>query len=90
LATILSSKSAEELDVEVIKYNLLEQKSIMLQGKLSGVLRAVEFDECSSNKNLISAIKYFKSHEILRHKAPREFLKKEESIILQAMVKNTI
>jgi len=38
------------------KYDFIESKSVSLQGKFSGVLKAIEFDEKSSNKHIIEAI----------------------------------
>lgn len=62
------------------KYNFIEKKSISLQGKLSGILKAIEFDEVTSNKNIITAIKYFKNTLNVTAKAPGEFLSDEEKI----------
>ena len=42
-------------------FDVIETKSISLQGKLSGILREIEFDEVSSNKHLIEAINHFKT-----------------------------
>lgn len=61
------------------KYDFIESKSVSLQGKLSGVLKAIEFDEEASNKNLIEAINYFKNNPILTNKVPKVFLDDEES-----------
>ena len=61
------------------KYDFIESKSVSLQGKLSGVLKAIEFDEKSSNKNIIEAINYFKNNPTLTNKAPKAFLDEEES-----------
>ncbi len=61
------------------KYDFIENKSVSLQGKLSGVLKAIEFDEKASNKNLIEAINYFKNNPTLTNKAPKAFLEEEES-----------
>jgi hypothetical protein len=60
------------------KYEFIEKKSISLQGKLSGILKAIEFDEVTSNKNIIAAINYFKNNSSINSKAPQAFLNEEE------------
>ena len=60
------------------KYNFIESKSVSLQGKFSGVLKAIEFDEKSSNKHIIEAINYFKNTANITLKAPQDFLNDEE------------
>jgi len=62
------------------RFDFLEQASKSLQGKLSGVIRLVEFDKKSSNKNIISAIKYFKDTNIIKQDAPLEFLDEDEKL----------
>ena len=77
LNNILAEKKVFDTIVEN-KYNFIEKKSISLQGKLSGVLKAIEFDEPSSNKNIITAIKYFRETSNISSKGPKEFLNDEE------------
>ena len=79
LREILLEKKVFDTVVEN-KYDFIESKSVSLQGKLTGILKAIEFDEKASNKNLIEAIKYFKNNPILTHKAPKAFLDEEERI----------
>ena len=64
------------------KYAFIEQKSISLQGKLSGILKAVEFDKESPDKNIIEAINYFKTNNTVTNKAPSAFLTDEEREII--------
>jgi len=64
------------------KDEFIEKKSISLQGKLSGILKAIEFDESSSNKNIIAAINYFKNSSYISSTAPKEFLDEEERIVI--------
>jgi len=77
LTTILSSKEISQSSTKT-KYNFIEQKSISLQGKLSGILKAIEFDEKTSNKNIILAINYFRNHTTITNKAPQGYLNDEE------------
>ena len=77
LNNILTEKKVFDTVVEN-KYDFIEKKSISLQGKLSGVLKAIEFDDTTSNKNIIEAIKYFKETSNITTKAPKEFLSEEE------------
>ncbi len=68
---------------ESCKYKFIEQKSISLQGKLSSIVKEVEFDENASNTNLIKAIEYFKRVDgNIKRDAPKEFLTKEEQEIV--------
>jgi len=60
------------------KYDFIESKSVSLQGKFSGVLKAIEFDEKSSNKHIIEAINYFKTTSNITFKASQNFLDDEE------------
>ena len=77
LNDILAEKKVFDTVVEN-KFNFIEKKSVSLQGKLSGVLKAIEFDEATSNKNIIAAIKHFRETSNIATKAPKEFLSDEE------------
>ena len=81
LKDILQIKQQNNLN-ENNKYEFLETKSISLQGKLSEILRNIEFDENSSDKNIIEAINYFKNHSTLTNKAPNKFLDDEDKQII--------
>jgi len=48
------------------RFDFIEKASQSLQGKLSGIVKLLEFDKKSSNKHLIAAIKYFKENENLK------------------------
>jgi len=77
LKDILAEKKVFDTVVEN-KYDFIEKKSIALQGKLSGVLKAIEFDEATSNKSIITAIKHFRETSNITSTAPKEFLSDEE------------
>ena len=77
LKDILTEKKVFDSVIEN-KYDFIEKKSISLQGKLSGVLKAIEFDEATSSKNIIAAIKHFRETSNITTKAPKEFLSDEE------------
>ncbi|PHR71089.1 MAG: transposase [Arcobacter sp.] len=77
LAKILSNNKTIESDMDS-KYNFIESKSKVIQGKLSGILKVIEFDEVSSNKDIIIAINYFKNNTNINEKAPRAFLDNQE------------
>lgn len=81
LKEILSEKKIFETSFNN-KYNFIEKKSISLQGKLSGIIKAIEFDESTSNSNIIIAINYFKNTSTLTDKAPRKFLNIEEQKVI--------
>ncbi|WP_121628906.1 DUF4158 domain-containing protein [Poseidonibacter antarcticus] len=74
---ILSEKKVFDTIIEN-KYEFIEKKSISLQGKLSGIIKAIEFDDTTSKQNIISAIKYFRETSNITHNAPKEFLSDEE------------
>jgi len=82
LTGILSEKKVFESSIDS-KYAFIEKKSKSLQGKLSGVLKAIEFDEENSHKNIVEAIRYFKDKDgdILKN-APRDFLMQEEQKVI--------
>lgn len=63
------------------KFDLVESKSRSLQGQLSGIIKAIEFDEKTSDKSIIKAINYFKESNNFQN-APQDFLEDEEKIIL--------
>jgi len=77
-------KSVGSMKIEEnYKYKFIEQKSISLQGKLSNIVKEIEFDESASNAHLIKAIEYFKRVDgNVKKDAPREFLTKEEQEII--------
>ena len=79
LKVILDEKKIFDTVVES-KYDFIEKKSISLQGKLSDVLKAIEFDKETSNKNIIAAIKHFKDTSNITTKAPKDFLSDEEKM----------
>jgi len=60
------------------KYDFIESKSVSMQGRFSGVLKEIEFDEKSSNKDIIEAINYFRDNLNITNKAPNSFLDDEE------------
>lgn len=78
LTGILTEKKLFESTMDN-RYAFIEKKSKSLQGKLSGIVKAIEFDEPSSHKDMIEAIRYFKNRDgdILKD-APRTFLSEEE------------
>jgi len=81
LKEILSEKKIFETSFNN-KYDFIEKKSISLQGKLSGIIKAIEFDKITSNSNIITAINYFKNTSTFTDKAPRKFLNSEEQKII--------
>jgi TnpA family transposase len=59
-------------------YQILEEKYRKLQNRVSNIIKNISFNENSLNKNLIKAIKYFKSRNgDVNHDAPIEFLEDE-------------
>ncbi|MBA1420521.1 MAG: Tn3 family transposase [Epsilonproteobacteria bacterium] len=82
LTGILSEKKLFESSIDN-RYTFIEKKSKSLQGKLSGIVKAIEFDAPSSHKGIIEAINYFKNRDgnILKD-APKAFLSDEEQIYI--------
>ncbi|MDK2063254.1 DUF4158 domain-containing protein, partial [Aliarcobacter butzleri] len=64
------------------RFDFIEKASQSLQGKLSGIVKLLEFDKKSSNKHLITAIKYFKDSDNLKRNFPIDFLEDDEKIAL--------
>jgi TnpA family transposase len=60
------------------RFDFVQKASKSLQGKLSGIVKTIEFDEESSNKHLIMAIKHFRDHSTISKNTPMEFLDEEE------------
>jgi len=82
LTEILSEKKLFESSTDK-RYTFIEKKSKSLQGKLSGVVKAIEFDETSSHQNIIEAINYFKNHDgDIQKDSPRKFLSEEEQKVI--------
>ncbi len=55
-------------------YDILESKSIKLQNRVSGIIKHLEFDRGTSNKELIEAIEYYKIKDGILIKPPLGFL----------------
>ena len=81
LKNILKEKEVFE-SINEKKYDFIESKSVSLQGKFSGILKEIEFDEKSSNKNIIKAINYFRDNAKITNNAPDAFLDDEEKIAI--------
>ena len=60
-------------------YNVVERESLKLQNRVSDIVKELNFDETTSDKKLMAAIKYYKKKDgILKNNAPLSHLKKEE------------
>ena len=81
LKVILEQKTKIEV-AGLNKFDFIEKASQSLQGKLSGVLKLLEFDKKSSNKNLINAINYFKDFNTIKKDAPVDFLNDDEQLAI--------
>jgi len=64
------------------KFDFIEKKSIALQGKVTGIIKSIEFNEKTSDKNIMEAIKYFKNSVTITNKAPSDFLTEEEKNVV--------
>ena len=59
-------------------YDILEKSSIKLQNKVSNIVKELEFDKESSNKDIIEAIEYYKIKDgKLNNDVPLDFLEIE-------------
>ncbi len=81
LKTLLEQKTQFEA-TRLDRFDFLEKASQSLQGKLSGIVKLLEFDEKTSHRNLIVAIKYFKDNSNLKKDLPINFLEEEEQRII--------
>ncbi len=82
LKKILEQKSIIEAE-NLNRFDFIETISLSLQGKLSDIVKHIEFDEKSSNKELISAINYFKNNTNINNKnVPIDFLDEDEQEVV--------
>lgn len=76
-------KSLDRMENNKDYFDVLEKLSLKLQHRVSGIVKALIFNENNSNKPLIKAINYFKNKDgQVDCKAPCEFLEEEEQKIL--------
>ena len=81
LKILLEQKTFLEA-VNLDRFDFIEKASQSLQRKISSVLKLIEFDAKSSNKNLLIAIKYFKETINIKPDAPLDFLEDDEKTAL--------
>lgn len=81
LKTLLQEKTFLQT-ANIDKFEFVEKASQSLQGKLSGIIKLIEFDEKSSNKHLIAAIKYFKESSNIKQDAPIAFLDDDAQVAI--------
>lgn len=77
LKILLEKKTTMET-ADLSRFDFIEKASQSLQGKLSDIVKLIEFDEKSSDKHLISAINHFKDNSNLKKALPIEFLDDNE------------
>jgi len=78
----LHDKQLENVVTNKAYYDILEEKSLVLQNKVSKIIKFLTFDEATSDATIISAINYFKQTDgDLGDSPPLSFLKKEEKIL---------
>jgi hypothetical protein len=64
-------------------YAFLEEASLKLQKRVSDIIRQVEFNQDTSDKNLMEAISYFKKKDgNINKNAPLTFFEEEESKLI--------
>jgi hypothetical protein len=81
LKILLEQKTFLEA-VNLDRFDFIEKASQSLQRKISSVLKLIEFDAKSSNKNLLIAVKYFKETINIKPDAPLDFLEDDEKTAL--------
>jgi hypothetical protein len=75
----LFEKSLDRIADDKDYFDALEKTSLKLQYRVTGITRALIFNEASSNKDLITAINHFKNKDgQIDCKAPCEFMKEDE------------
>ncbi len=79
LKILFENRSIIEI-ADLSKFDFIEKASQSLQGKLSGIVKLIEFDEKSSNKHLMTAINYFKDNSNLKKDMPLDFLDDDQKI----------
>ena len=64
-------------------YKIVENESLKLQNRVSEIIKELNFDESTSDKKLMNAIKYYKKRDgILKNNSPVSHLNKEEKKIV--------
>lgn len=72
-------KSLDHLEKNKDYFDILEKASVKLQLRISGIVKALIFNEESSDKTLISAIEHFSKNDgQIKSDAPIEFLTTDE------------
>lgn len=81
LKTLLIEKTVIQTD-NLNRFDFIEKASKGLQGKLSGIVKVIEFDRSSSEKGekILSALKYYKDSSNLKKDPPIDFLEDDEKI----------
>lgn len=59
-------------------FDILESKSIKLQNRVSDIVKQIDFDESTSNLQLVEAIRYYKQKDGILVNPPLEFLDTDE------------
>jgi TnpA family transposase len=79
----LLKKESDQILKDNDYYDILESKSLKLQNRLTQIIKNLEFDIETSNKEIIEAINYFKEKDgILGSDSPLNFLKEEQRKII--------
>lgn len=81
--TLLEEKEVTEKE-NLDKFDFIKKASKSLQGKLSGIVKLIEFDEKSIEKakDLLTAIYYFKANSSVKQDAPIDFLDDDKKLAL--------
>lgn len=68
-----------KIQKKILLFDSLESESIKLQGRVSEIIKTINFNKKTSDKQLIEAIDYFRDcNGAINKKAPQGFLKKDE------------
>ncbi|MBF0560324.1 MAG: Tn3 family transposase, partial [Nitrospirae bacterium] len=72
------SKESSRITKNDDYYDMLETKSIKLQNRAADIIKNIEFDEGTSNQQLIDAIRFYKNKDGIVINPPLDFLEKDE------------
>lgn len=78
------NKESKRITKNADYYDLLENNSIKMQNRASEIVKNIEFNHDTSNKNLIQAIEYYRQKDgYLTNNAPVDFLETEEQELIR-------
>lgn len=77
------SKQARRVTQAQDRYPLLEEQALWLQNRVAGLLKVLVFDLQTAEADLLSAIHYYQTKDVITKHAPQAFLSEKDRKALQ-------